>query len=575
MKNIFKISLCFLFILVCLNVSAQRKKQIKKKVTTKKTSTKTISNSKSVTTFSEIALDSIKPNVLTITSTFKPFLKGASKLNFTASMPVLDTTKLNLAYNIPAQNLLFSYKPVPIKPIAYSSSVNTSIENSNYVKLGFGNYAKPYGEAGFSFGSNQSTLYTLFAKYFHAKGNILFQENTNAQLKINADINSIQNHDLVTSLSYNLSSQNKYGTNPNFVFTKDQLKQNFNTIETSVQLNTKTKNEFGISYHPNLKAILFSDNNQANEVTLILDAPFEKFITKNFSVELGVLANLSFYKSNLTSISNNVFAIRPKIQYNNPDLNIKFGIQPTWNNSELEILPDISAEYYLAKEKFIVLGGLKSSIQKNTYQTLASINPFIDQPSTFMNSKTNEIFGGLKGSIGKHFSFLGKLSFIKTNHQVLFANDTANNKSQNFNILFEPNVKSIKISGEISYTDKEKFSLVTGISYTQFTAQEKYEKVFGFLPIEINSSIRYHVLKDVLLKSDIFIWDGAHYRVKNNILGKSKMVFDLNIGTEVKVLKNTYFYLDLNNLFNNEYQRWNQYNVFGFNVVAGVVYSFH
>ena len=575
MKNYIKIGLLFLFFIACFNVQAQRKKQNKKSVKAKKTSIKSNSTSKTSSTITGVTLDTVKPNVLTITSTFKPFLKGASKLNFTASMPVLDTSKLNLAYNIPAQNLMFTYQPVPIKPIAYTNSFNTNIANSSYIKLGFGNYAMPYAEVGFSFGSNQKTLINAFAKYHQAKGSILYQESTQAQLKLSADFNTIKNHDLVASLSYKLSSQNKYGTNPNFVFTKDQLKQNFNTIDAAVQLHSKANTEFGISYHPNLTASMFFDDRQANETTIILDAPFEKYISKKLLVGFGVFANMSFYKNSNTSISNNVFAIQPKIQFANQDLMIKLAVQPTWNNTELEILPDISAEYYLAKEKFIVLGGIKSSIQKNSYQSLASNNLYIDQPTAFLNSKTNEIFGGLKGAVGKHFSFLGKLSFLKTNNQVLFANDTANNKSQNFNILYEPDLKSIRISGEISYTDKEKFSLVTGVALTQFTSQEKYEKAFGILPFEINSSIRYHVLKDVILKSDLFIWDGAHYRVKNNITGKSKMAIDLNIGAEVKVLKNINFYLDLNNLFNNEYQRWNQYNVFGFNVVGGVVYSFH
>jgi hypothetical protein len=569
MKNKLKILLLFVFFISCFNVQAQRKKNNKKNIGTKKSTVKSALVSTGVT------LDTTKPNVLTITSTFKPFLKAASKINFTASMPILDTTKLSLAYSIPAQNLMFTYQPVPIKPIAYTNTINNNFINSNYIKMGFGNYALPYAEAGLSFGSNQTTLYTIFAKYHQAKGSILYQESTQAQLKINADFNTIKTHDLVASISYKLSAQNKYGTNPNFVFTKDQLKQNFNTIDAAVQLHSKQTSEYGISYHPNLSTSLFSDDKQTNETSIVLDAPFEKYVSKNISIGIGFLANISFYKNNNTSISNHVFAIQPKIQFANQDVKVKVGVQPTWNNSELEILPDIAAEYYLAKEKFIVLGGVKSFIQKNTYQSLAAINPYIDQPNIFLNSKTNEIFAGLKGAVGKHFSFMGKLSFNKTANQVLFANDTANNKSQNFNILYEPDLKSIKISGEISYIDKEKFSLVSGIVFTQFTSQEKFERAFGLLPFEINSSIKYHIFKDVIVKSDLYIWDGAQYRLKNNITGKSKMAVDLNIGTEIKILKNTNFYLDFNNLFNSEYQRWNQYNVFGFNVVAGVVYSFH
>ena len=571
MKNCIKYIFLFFFIMSCLQVQAQRSKKKKKSNEIQKVNTTSTINQP----ITGVVLDTVKPNVLTITSTFKPFLRSASKLNFTASMPILDTTRLNLAYSIPAQNLFFTYQPVPIKPIAYFADNSFQWVNSNYVKLGFGNYSKPYAEAAFSFGTPQTTVYSILAKYHQAKGNILFLENTQTLFKATADINTIVNHDLVISLGYKGSAQNKYGTNPNLIFTKDQLKQNFNTIEADVQLHSKALNEYGINYHPNLKVNLFSDHQKGSEFNVLFQAPFSKSISKRLSIDFGVLADISFYKNNNLSISNNVFAIKPQVKYIGDDLIISAAVQPTWNNNELELLPDIHATYHLAKEKFMIIGGYKSFIQKNTYQSLAAINPFIDQPTVFKNTITNEIFGGLKGAVGKHFSFLGKLSFLKTNQQVLFANDTTMSKSQNFNILFEPDVKSIRLSGEISYVDQEKFSLVTGVSFTQFTAQEKFDKVYGFLPLEINSSIRYHVLKDVVLKSDIYIWDGAYYRIKNDVSGKSKMVIDLNVGTEVKVLKNTYFYLELNNLFNNEYQRWNQYNVFGFNVVGGVVYSFN
>jgi hypothetical protein len=31
----------------------------------------------------------------------------------------------------------------------------------------------------------------------------------------------------------------------------------------------------------------------------------------------------------------------------------------------------------------------------------------------------------------------------------------------------------------------------------------------------------------------------------------------------------------MNNLFNNRYERWNQYPVFGFNVLGGVTFAFN
>jgi len=53
-----------------------------------------------------------------------------------------------------------------------------------------------------------------------------------------------------------------------------------------------------------------------------------------------------------------------------------------------------------------------------------------------------------------------------------------------------------------------------------------------------------------------------------------KSVFDMNAGLEFRITKNLNLWSQFNNLFNKEYQRWNQYPVYGFNFVAGVVFSF-
>ena len=50
--------------------------------------------------------------------------------------------------------------------------------------------------------------------------------------------------------------------------------------------------------------------------------------------------------------------------------------------------------------------------------------------------------------------------------------------------------------------------------------------------------------------------------------------FDLNAGAEFSFLPQWKAWLQFNNVFNNKYQRWNQYPVLGFNMLPGVVYSF-
>lgn len=608
MNSLIKISLFFLLIFSCINVNAQKKKNAVKQKNTSQNSKqkKTANTTRNVvkrgnvknnntpkttlkkeenaaiditeipepTTILQLSKDTSKPSVVTITSAFKPSLRNASKISFTASAPELDTSRFTLNYNIPAQNLVFSYQPVPIKPLALTSDSDYTCQNNQYIKVGFGNYTIPYLETGLSFGHPNTSLYNIFGSYFNAKSNVAFQEDSKANLKIEAAFAGISNHTLLAAVGYQLASQNKYGFSPAFTFTKDQLQQNFNTINAAITLHSKADNSYGIGYHPQIKASYFFDNNNAKETSVMMDAPITKTITDNTTFLLGVNADISSYTSPTSIISNNIFGANAAARVNTKMFAINIGLKPTWNNSLFTLLPNIFGTYKLSGEKLQLIAGWLGSFQKNTYQSLAVINPFIDQPKSLTNTKINEIFAGLKGSAGKHFTFNTQISFLNYNNVALFANDSVAAKSQNFNVLYEPNLKAIKIAGEIGFTDKEKFSFLTSIKYTQFISQESYPKAYGIIPLEISSTLKYKLLKDVLIKSGLFVWDGSYYRVQTIQSNKTSAAIDMNIGVEFKALKKLNLYIDLNNIFNNKYQRWNQYNVFGFNIVGGVVYSF-
>ena len=590
MNKLIKISLIFLLAFCCLSVNAQKKRGASKsKKQTVKPSKKAKPNAKKNAGKQAINVepqaketlvlskDTTTPNVVTITSAFKPFLRSAAKINFTASAPELDTNRFQLSYNIPAQNLFFSYQPVPIKPLALTADSSFEWQNHQYVKVGFGNFTTPYFETGLAFGKPSQTLFNINGKFVTSKGSIPYQEFTNAGLKVSAIVSSITNHELTASLSYSLANQCKYGVKPNIVFNKEDLQQNYNTIEAAIGLHTKTDNSYGISYHPQLKASLFFDNRDGKETSILIKAPIAKTISSSLKINIGIDADITSYSSPLITdkISNNIFSVAPTVAYSNKDLKLNIGVMPTWNNQEFKLFPNITAQYNLSSDKLFATAGLLGYYQKNTYKSLAATNPFIDQPTKFLNTKINEIYGGIKAGFGKHFTFNAQLSFLKYVNQSLFVNDAVDAKSQSFNILYEPDLKAVKLAAEIGYTVNEKFSFLASTKYTQFTSQDSFPKAYGILPLEISGTVKYKILKDVYLKGDLFFWDGAYYRVQTIQSGKSSAAFDLNLGAEYKVLNRLNLYIDFNNLFNNQYQRWNQYNVFGFNIVGGVVYSFH
>jgi hypothetical protein len=524
--------------------------------------------------------DTSTPRVVTVTSAFKPSLKNAAKINFTAATPVLDSSKIAVTYNIPSQNLFFSYQPVPIKAIAYEPDSATVWDNDQYIKVGYGNYASPHIEAAAAFGNPKTTSVNLHAKYIASNGNLPFQDYNKANIEANANFNVSARNEVIAKAFYYNSNQYKYGITTGS-FTKDQLQQQFNTLGASVAFHSKGMNEYGITYHPEISASNFTDNRNANEFSLLIKAPINKSFGKLFAFDLSATADLTKLNQPTialpyTNVNNNLFYLNPTFQFKTPNFQLNAGIQPSWDNSSFSLLPNFTAAIKVNEEKTLIAEiGWIGSFNKNTYRSLSEYNPFIAQPGNLFNTKITEQYIGLKGSAGSHFTYNAKFSLLKVNNLALLANDTTTNNTQTFITLFEPELKGIKLHGEIGYTWQEKFFATASLNYINYTQQQQYNKAWGILPLEVNGTLRYKITKDFAVKGDLFFWNGSYYRNPKTLASdKLSAAIDFNAGAEYTIAKRLNLWLQMNNVFNNKYQRWNQYEVLGFNFLAGVVYSF-
>ena len=514
-----------------------------------------------------------------ITSSFKPSLRNASKINFTAATPVLDTTKIQLTYNIPSQNLFFSYQPVPIKPLALAADSGFIWEQHDYIKVGYGNYSSPYLEGGASFGDGANTMITAHGKYQSAKGSLPLQQYGKAGIDLIGIINTKNNQEITSKIYWDNNSVYRYGYQPDTLkVSKDSLHQKFNTIGAEVGMQNKVPTAYDINYHPQIQFNSFSNTSASKETNLLIKAPISKVFGRLFTLDLGLTADITHYSSNqlnyTASVHNNLYNFNTSLRFTTPNLKVNLGLLPSWDNGQFSLLPNFTAEEKLADKRLVIEGGWIGYYQKNTYKSLAGYNPFIIPPSILFNTKTTEEYIGIKASIDKHLTANAKLSFLKMDNVALFANNTILSKSQDFLVLNEPSLQSLRLQGEISYAVQEKLSILAGVTYTQFTKLSVNNKAYGLLPLEINGTLRWKVLNDLTLKSDVFFFDGSYYRNTKMLGSKLNPAFDANLGAEFPVMKKLNAWIQLNNFLNDKYQRWNQYQVLGFQLLAGVVYSF-
>ena len=520
-----------------------------------------------------------KKRTIDITSSFKPVLREAVKINFNAAAPVVDSSKPKLTYNIPQQNLLLGYLPAPLKPVALQIDTANPWKYSNYLKVGVGNIHIPYAQAGFSFGDGKNSFFNVFAKGFTSKGKLPFQKNNYTAVSAAGTVRTASNLEWNGSLGFKSEDYFFYGFQPaTLPFTKDFLRQRFQTYGAKLSLRNLQPTEYGLTYNPNVKIDVFSGNNfngKATETNTVLNLPLTKTFD-DFSFTIGVTADLTNYKTvTKSTVQNNLYYVSPTVQYKNENFYLTAGVSPAWDNKRFHLLPNIMADIVTNDQSFTLQLGWIGYYEKGSYQRFAGINPWVAQPATLMNTRVQELYAGIKGSLLDHFSYSAKVGAVQYRDLPLFVNDSTDGKT--FNVLTSPSVQAIKMHGEIGWTQGEDLSWTNAITITHYSKVEAQQTYWGLTPLELSSSLRWQLFKDFFLKGDLYGYRGAPYRSKvgtgyKDFTGQSGV--DVSAGVEFKVTKALNLWLQMNNIFNSKYERWHQYPVYGFNILGGIVFNF-
>ena len=524
------------------------------------------------------AQDTSKRRTIDITSTFKPTLKETAKINFSASAPGADTTNPRLNYNIPVQNLIFSYQPAELNPVALKIDSLNAWDYSNYIKAGIGTVHQPFIQAGFSFGNDKNAYFNAFADHYTSKGDLPFQKNSRTSVRLNGTMRLANNNELNGRIGFKSEDFYFYGYKPDSLkFSKEQLLQRFQTFEGKVNFRNTVPTEFGLTYNPNLYISVFGNNRdpRTTEANTVLNLPLEKTFGRSFGFSLELTADLTNYRpsgSTSNSFTNNLYLIKPSLLLKTPNIYGVAGIIPSWDRKAFTLLPNIMAEVTTNDQRFTIQAGWIGYYNKGSYQRFADMNPWIALPDSLRNARVQERYAGFKGTINKHFNYSGKIGFNIYKNQPLFVNDM--NDGKTFLTIYEPSMEVLQLHGEIAYTQGEVFSASAKLDFNQFTKLEREKKAWGMIPLELNASLKWRLMKDLWLRGDLFAWDGPQYRGKNGDAYKGTTGFDLSTGVEFKITRQFNLWLQLNNIFNNKYERWHQYQAYGFNILGGIVYQF-
>jgi hypothetical protein len=516
-----------------------------------------------------------------ILSSFRPSIRPAAKVQFSPGAVSPDTSRPVLSYQVPNQQIPVSYTITSLRPLAYSVDSVRAFTAHPYIKIGYGNLRTPYVKGNYTWGDGFAKGAQFSASHLSSKGKIENQQYSSTHASLRGfkrwQPASIRGEG---KLTVTIDKVNKYGYQfadplPLAIPEKDSIQQRFFTLLATAGISSTQPTEFGITYAANVEGSLFTDRVGNSETGFKLHAPLQKYIGDSWRVDLQLntdWSQLSFKGGG--SISNTIASLSPMVYHWNKNFNIQAGIRPSWDPQGFQLFPVINATIQGGEKKWALQLGWEGYFEKTNYRSLAAVNPWLWAPGKLLNTTIDEKYVGVKANVGNHFYFNARSGYSLIKNMPLFINDSSLlGDGKSFQVVYEERMRRFQLRGEVGYQVAERFQAGVSLVINQFTGLRSQTHAWGILPMELNANIKVNILKDLLLKADLFAWRGAKYLLKEGIDKRLGGAFDLNAGLEFKLTQTVSFWAQFNNLFNNTYQRWNQYPVYGFNCTAGVVFS--
>ncbi|XZF14478.1 hypothetical protein ACTHGU_22065 [Chitinophagaceae bacterium MMS25-I14] len=523
----------------------------------------------------------LKGTTIEVIQSYKPEVKQAPKPEFTPSLPPADTTRPRLTYDVPVQTLYFSYHSLPLKPLALGrDSVGLPFEN--YIKAGIGNLSTAYIDAGIGSlkGRNYNTAFHLH--HLSQSGNIDNQKVALTGLEAEGTLHEAKNtwH---ASAEAERNQYSFYGYNHDlYMYDYKDVKQVYGKVGGEIDMTNNMPAAWGLNYHPQVSASFFSasrkSSGQTPEATIGFAVPVTKDIDSSLQLQLGVDGTFTQIKVDDHSMGNNIFRITPAVSYRSGNFSGKLGLYPAFGKDGTYLLPDVHVNFMLPQTQFAFDAGWKGSLVQNTFEQLATKNPYVDFPGTSAfydyiphQTHSDEVFAGIHSNIGQHITFSGRVSWWQYKDLAMFVNSPGDGKM--FDVVYDPKVNALSLQANIRYQVGNIFAVGVGGSWFNFY-KKTYDHVWQEPGVRLKADLLFRPWPALTVTAYSAVMDQNYAADAMGNSVKLKGIFDVGAGAEYQVIPRLSVFLQANNLFNNKYERWMGYPSYGINIFGGIRFKF-
>ena len=591
--------------------TAKKKKvaSAKKKKSSKKKGSKTSSSKKSNTVVIDkpikiedivkqvpleipVMRDTAPTKVVSILSAFKPQLKSVVKINFTNAAPIVDTQSVQYSYQVPSQNLSFSYRPIALNPLAIVIDSPFNLAGNTNVKVGFGNYLyqllsinfinkgpKSINNLGISTESSEGIHHLQKYRFskFDYQGN-LFLKDSNA---------------ILTHLYANQNQYYRYGLVPDTLSLPiSNYLQKITNLGLSMALLNKFNPNTLIKYKPNVEFSYLTDVQNSSNTYFSLTSPISYQMDREMLFNFDVNFSYSHFKSYVTS-SNTLLRFDPSLNLNKWNLKMLLGVSPVLKSDGFKLYPNIQLQHNFKDTAWVMKASWINQTTNIQYADLLNENPWITVPVNLKIASKEKLFLKFEVNSSKHLQYGFGISLNRYVNLPFYTKEPlaistylpgfptlGTNRDANglkYYTLFESKAHTVDLEANLHYQFSDHFSIDNHFIYTQFNYIKDNEKPWGFVPVKFNSTFYWQANKKLLLDGSLNFMSGIEaisegYSYMAKTLNPITL---LNAGLSYKLSIPWKIWVKSSNLFNTEYQRWGDYPALGVQINAGVVYSFY
>lgn len=494
----------------------------------------------------------------------------------------------NFNYGIQSKKYATSFGLDTIKAAKLGSEPLQKLYRT-YSKIGVGNYSSMMGEFNVMSVRSKNGAWGIHAGHWSAGSGPKEVAGEYAGFSSqNVDIfgkRFTKKHELAAGFGFNRDVVYNYGSIADSnVFTKDYTRQKYNFYNVDLGVKSFYADSEAVNHNVRFGYQHFDNRLGVTEDRVLLTANVSRYIrTELADATFGVDYNRVSGLGDTTNST--IIKFIPRFTANGRKFVVSAAagiFHETDLGGATYFYPMFSAQYDIVNHIIIPYVSIGGGLDRNNYHSLTGMNPFIASYNAVSMRNTQRRFElevGLKGTLSAEVFYQVSASRYELRNAPFFVNTvfTVDDPMQNkFDVVYD-GADVLHVGGQIGWQKREKIKLIASGDWYQYSMDTEL-KPWHTPTLRLSLLASYNLEDKILVRSEVYYLNGQYARTGTAATGYGinnlKGLVDVNLGVEYRYNKYLSLYVDLRNIANQRYMRWNAYSTQKFNLMGGLTYTF-